>query len=65
MKPLGIIAIQEKTMGYWQQMLEKEIEHVNNAIAEAAEKGEYICCVYFPSHSRYLNIIDIFTKAGY
>lgn len=65
MKPLNILAIQEKTVEYWQQMLEKEIEHVNNAIAEAAEQGEYNCCVYFPSHSRYLNIIDIFAKAGY
>lgn len=65
MKPLDIIAIQEKTVEYWRQMLEKEIEHVNKAIAEAAENGEYNCCVYFPSHSRYLNIIDIFTKAGY
>ena len=65
MKPLNILAIQEKTVEYWRQMLEKEIEHVNKTIAEAAENGEYNCCVYFPSHSRYLNIIDIFTKAGY
>lgn len=65
MKPLNILAIQEKAGEYWRQMLEKEIEHVNNAIAEAAKQGEYSCCVYFPSHSRYLNIIDIFAKAGY
>lgn len=65
MKPLNILAIQEKTVEYWQQMLEKEIEHVNKAIAEAAEKGAYSCCVYFPSHCRYLNIVDIFAKAGY
>lgn len=65
MKPLNILGIQEKTVEYWRQMLEKEIEHINKAIAEAAEQGEYNCCVYFPSHSRYLNIIDIFAKAGY
>lgn len=65
MKPLNILEIQEKTGEYWQKALEKEIEHINNAIAEAAEKGEYSCWVYFPSHSRYLNIIDIFAGAGY
>lgn len=65
MKPLNILAIQEKTFNYWRQTLEEEIEYVNAAIDKAAENGEYSCCVYFPSHCRYLNIIDIFTKAGY
>lgn len=65
MKPLNILAIQEKTFNYWRQTLEEEIEYVNAAIDKAAEKGAYSCCVYFPSHCRYLNIIDIFTKAGY
>ena len=65
MKPLEISKIQEKTLNYWRQALEEEMEYVNAAIDKAAESGEFCCGILLPSHCHYLNLIEIYKEAGY
>ena len=65
MKPLEISKIQEKTLNYWRQNLEEEVEYINAEIDKAAGSGSFCCTVLLPSHSHYLNLIEMYKEAGY